>query len=856
MRYLMCFAVALALLIFASYPALTQGSPPFNIDQYRLFLQNHPSVSASQLMSTHPAGMFANDLNVSTLGIPYLDSIDARYHLTQYERQLLRRHSFLVTERLKRESFGQAFDEIYHADLPVFISSDAILHAVHMSYDKILKDAEWRFLIPWLDSLLTRLHSQMPALAARYAGTPAMLTSLRDVDVYLTVPRILLGRTITPYYPENTSVVNTLLQHVYAEQGIVEYPLFGTATRKLDFSQFKPRGHYTGQNVPPEYAKYFRAMMWLGRMEIYLIAPQSAIPPVPEADVQRQTIDAALIREAAEASDAFGRLEDFDSIIRMFVGESDNVTLPNIRSLLQSSNVTTASQLLNLQRFRALQDSLRRQSYAWQLIMSQLLMRAPFSPDSITPASAFLLVGQRFVVDSYVTSNVVYDRVPRPFRGLPSTLDILFALGNNATAQLLQGELTRYPYGRNLAGLRYLIDAYQNDFWNGTMYNGWLNSIRKLNPPLTRDSLPAFMRTAAWWQEKMNTQLASWAQLRHDNLLYAKQSYTGMPICSFPESYVEPFPQFYDALKVYAQLGATRFQQPPFNDAWIAQYFTQMVATIDTLGSISRKELSNTTLSPDERGFLQRMLRRVPFGCSPDSVLDGWYPRLYYRDMTGGVGGVNDRDIIVADVHTCPADAGGGIVGWVLHGGTGPLNLGVWIANKPGGAAHAYIGPVLSYYEHVSANFHRLTDEEWTVAYNLPPSFRPSFVNLYLADSTGNSRGSGINLITGADNAGGDPVSVPTTPVLYQNYPNPFNPSTLIAFTIPAAYANASVELSIFNVQGELVQTLVKSSVPAGNYIARWDGRNASGNVVASGVYLYRLEANGFAGTKKLILIR
>ena len=412
MRYLRLFSFVLAVAVLPLNIIYAQGSP-FNIDLYRQFLQTNQTMSASQLLSMHPAGSFASDLNVSTQGIPYLDLIDARYHLTQYEKLLLRRHSFLVTERLKRESFGQAFDEIYHADLPVFISSDAILHAVHMSYDKILKDVEWDFLIPWLDSLLTRLHSQLPVLAARYAGSPGMLTSLRDVDVYLTVPRILLGRTIGPYYAENTSVVNTLLQYVYAEQGFVEYPLFGTAPRKLDFSQFKPRGHYTGQNVPPQYAKYFRAMMWLGRVELYLIAPQSVIPPVPEADVQRQTIDAALIREAAEASNAFSKLEDFDSIIKMFVGESDNVTLPDIRSLLQTSNVTTASQLLNLQRFRALQNSLRRQSYAWQLIMSQLLTRNPFDPDSITPASAFLLLGQRFVIDSYVTSNVVYDRVPR-----------------------------------------------------------------------------------------------------------------------------------------------------------------------------------------------------------------------------------------------------------------------------------------------------------------------------------------------------------------------------------------------------------------------------------------------------------
>ena len=61
------------------------------------------------------------------------------------------------------------------------------------------------------------------------------------------------------------------------------------------------------------------------------------------------------------------------------------------------------------------------------------------------------------------------------------------------------------------------------------------------------------MKSAAWQQEKMNTQLASWSQLRHDNLLYAKQSYTGGTGCSFPYSYIEPYPEFYGRLKQFAQ---------------------------------------------------------------------------------------------------------------------------------------------------------------------------------------------------------------------------------------------------------------------------------------------------------------
>ena len=129
------------------------------------------------------------------------------------------------------------------------------------------------------------------------------------------------------------------------------------------------------------------------------------------------------------------------------------------------------------------------------MILSQILYNTkPLEPDSIVPASAFMLFGQRFVIDSYVTGSVVYDRIY--YNGLhicrlfPSTLDPMFALGNDAAAQLLKPELDSWCYSSNLAALRYLINSYGSDFWDSTLYNLWLNSIRKLNPPLNRNDLP------------------------------------------------------------------------------------------------------------------------------------------------------------------------------------------------------------------------------------------------------------------------------------------------------------------------------------------------------------------------------
>ena len=219
-------------------------------------------------------------------------------------------------------------------------------------------------------------------------------------------------------------------------------------------------------------------------------------------------------------------------------------------------------------------------------------------------------------------------------------------------------------------------------------------------------------------------QLASWAQLRHDNLLYAKQSYTGGAICSYPESYVEPVPAFYGSLATMARNGERVFSSGALARlSLVAAYFRTMATTMDTLKGIAEKELAGVARTEAEKSFLHRMIYEVESGCVPKK--EGWYARLYYS----GEEALTDRDIVVADVHTAPTDAGGAIVGWVMHAGTGPVNLGVFMAPCSDGTPMAFAGPVASYYEHVTLNFKRLTDDEWKYQYVTGIATRPSWVN-------------------------------------------------------------------------------------------------------------------------------
>ena len=94
---------------------------------------------------------------------------------------------------------------------------------------------------------------------------------------------------------------------------------------------------------------------------------------------------------------------------------------------------------------------------------------------------------------------------------------------------------------------------------------------------------------------------------------------------------MEPIPQFFDAVKLFAQNAAATFQQPSFQyTGEVSAYFTYVAAVADTLGSIARKELSNTFLSDSEINFLRSMLYQQTTGICGGSVINGWYAGLYY----------------------------------------------------------------------------------------------------------------------------------------------------------------------------------------------------------------------------------
>lgn len=716
----------------------------FNTEEYYNFLNDNQNMVFDALTDMHPLKnqYFKGIDNGKTLDdYHYFDSIALKYNLTLDEKDLITQNHFMVTERLSYPSFGKALYDVYEKDMPVFISTDIILHALHMSYDLILQNIERRAMLKNIDSLLINLYYGFPDFYANYENKSELTENFKDIDLYITIAYSLINNSLISPHIADTAKVNEVWNAINAKS-YIEMPLFSKDSRMFDFSQFIVRGHYTDdEQVLAGYKAslepYFRTMMWLGRIDFWL--SNSAMEALQKEDISRMTIDAFLLNELLMKTGSNKYIDQNNEILNYLVGESDNLTHNEFSDVLQELSFYSASELLDTTNQNLLLEKLTSNEAYAQKILSSVILSNPYSslPDKL-PIS-YKLMGQRFIIDSYIFSNVVYDRITfedkKIWRPMPDPLDAMFALGNENALPLLEDEIDTYKYALQLASMRYLIDNYDDAFWSKSFYNSWLDAIRNLVAPNDHTKYPIFSKTAAWQQQKLNTQLASWSQLRHDNLLYAKPSYTGGTTCKYPHSYVEPCPEFYSNLSNFTADASNYFSELSTSIpyiSYISYYFNNFSKITDTLYKISLKELNGETFSNTEIDFLKNMLFMNEM-CGPP--MNGWYAGLFYSEEDPV-----KEDYIIADVHTQPTDEFGGTVGNVLHASTGKINLGVIMAKAPSfnNKPMAFVGPFYSYYEKHTSNFNRLTDEEWSAAVqNNEVPTRPDWVNIYLANGNG-----------------------------------------------------------------------------------------------------------------------
>ncbi len=673
-------------------------APPEGIAQVHALVEQARAIDADGLLARYNPE-FVADLAFDPADAAGLDLVQASpVSLNEAELARLGAKGFVIADRHQFPSFAYGYETIYMADLPLFVSADSVLEAVHRSYDDLLARIEVEALVPALDLMLVRMRSRLQAGAADAFGE----ATVRDVDEYLAVALSLLrGEAVATVAGGADGTVEAFVEKALAADGLQQVGLFGTS-RQIDLSQFTPRGHYVNEEQP-QLAHYFRAMMWLGRIDMRLVETM----PDGARVFRRRQVEAALALRATmddEATRAFRRVDD---TVRAFVGESDNMTLPQLEAFVADLGGGDPAAALAARDDAALAALILEKGYGAQKILGEF-MSNPNGGQTLPLHATFLLLGQRYVVDSHVFSNVVYDRVGAGtvMRMMPDPLDAAFAaLANDQAAQLLEPELRKYPYAPDLNAMRVLVDAHGEQFWSANLYNLWLGALRALSPG---EPLPSVFGTEAWGRRVLNAQLASWAELRHDTLLYAKPSYTSGAGCEFPDAYVDPYPAFWAALERFATHGQQVVDG--LADVPAAQsarrWFTTLGEVSATLGDMSERQLRGEPFSEEQMAFINRAVF-VEQGCGSPIGVDGWYGDLFFDGPSGA-----EYDPTIADVHTQPTDEGGAEVGRVLHVATGSPRVIVVTAETCNGP-RAYVGLVSSYNEVVTEQFERLTDADW-----------------------------------------------------------------------------------------------------------------------------------------------
>lgn len=710
----------------SAVPEVEQPAPdPWLAEEYAPVQEQAKQLSVDAFLDLYPQPAYVQSLSYDALASSGLELIRPYAGLTDAHDKALATNGFVAIDAAETSTFATTYLDIYNNDLPILVTADSLLYVLHKSFDSILMHFERTVLRA---ETLAMLETSHKSLGERLAKLPPELKAAAlDLDVYLTVGRSLLSGFAEPVSGDPT--VKDKVDRILAAAAALSptnLDLFGVSAL-YDFSQLEPRGHYEDET---DLQTYFQAMIWLGRTDLAMVTYD---PTTQEPAFNRRGLEAAfLLHHVLQDSGAEKSWKRIDKTLSLLIGERDSMSPADMSVYMDAVGAHTPEELVTLSDevvYKALIDG----DYGIQRIMSQIMYTDPNKPQLMLPR-VFHLMGQRFTIDSHVFNNVTYDRVQdlrtgtKVTRMLPSELDVQFVLGNNAAAHHLKPELDEYGYQGTLHEMRFLVDSHPQEFWDGSFYNGWLAAIRALGDHSEFDSLPEAMRTAAWADKGLNTQTASWAELRHDTLLYVKQSYSAGNGCEYPDAYVEPVPALYNRLAHLGALGlevTDELEQDGFDVVAPQAFFSHLKDVSTTLEGIAQKEIDQQALTTAEYDFLRGTIESEMVGCG-DVAFDGWYGKLFFD-----VNKIAEFEPTIADVHTAPTDASGADRGWVLHAATGHPMLMVFTLQDCSGS-RAYVGPVSSFHSVLTENYDRQTDSAWAEQLNSDPPPRPTWTSSFV----------------------------------------------------------------------------------------------------------------------------
>jgi len=711
--------------------------------------------------------------------ITNLADIEAHIPLEMNQRELLENNGFVVIP-WHGDDIVETYKTIKEREIPVFVTSDTLLHLYHIQFNEILKRIEEE---EFFDQLIDMSKAMLERSIEDYERfeDPELQEAAKRNVAYFAVALELL-QTPTEGYDEQEErekieqwnqehpwdqrefvpirtvdvdipswvedEVDEEIQNIKAHQGFEPSAIFNSdakcdcllpACYCEDYSQYIPRGHYTRSET---LKRYFKAMMWYGRMSFLLKGGEEAL--ISEEDAKLATIQASLISTELSDVDVNGvtAQEIWDRIYAVttfFVGTADDLTpyeyLDAIEKVFgtefQASELAEDAKILNLKAELAQMRNPEIYGGSGLCIVYPPITEEKLY-DCLDATKGLRFMGQRFIPDSYMFQNLVSPAVgmyvgeDKPFtvcitgagpaRCFPRGLDVMAVLGSERAYEILEQEGDIEYQGLNtsydiqLDKLKSEFDEFDIADWNRNLYWAWLYALKPLLKEFG-EGYPTFMQTQAWQDRELQAALASWTELRHDTILYAKQSYT--PVCTgIPQEpsvvgYVEPVPEFYSRMLALTTMTREGLAKLNALNEIESSRLESLESILIRLIEIACDELENKELDETDYEFIRN------FGQNLDSII-------------AGVEDEGKETTLAADVHT---DTNTMIV---LEEGVGYVDLILVAYKVPDGRIIVGAGPVLSYYEFKHPMNDRLTDEAWIEMLesgNEPP--RPDWIDSF-----------------------------------------------------------------------------------------------------------------------------
>lgn len=682
-----------------------------------------------------------------------MNNITKVFHLSTSQEKLLKNNGFVVIDYGRVDDIVEPYKDMKEKGIPVFVTSDTLLHLYHIQFNEILKGIEEREFFDMLLKLSKTFFDNAKAdyqtfedpdlkEAARrnvaYFGVALKLlqTPTKDYNGSEDIPTVEF--TIPDYVEEE---VNSELNAIEKHSGFEDSSIFHY---KEDYSQYLPRGHYTRSE---KLKRYFKAMMWYGRMAFLLKGGEPYCPScdflISEYNAKIATIQASLIAKGLTNLSVDGETAEklwnrIYSVTSFFVGAADDLTpyeyLDCIGKVFGLKfNLTELSNDTKLFDLKLELAKLRNPKIYGGTGKCVLPPTATVEDLNkiLEKTKGMRFMGQRFIPDSYIFQQLVFPAVDpylgddRPFtleftdggpaRCFPRGLDVMAVLGSKRALEILEndGDTEYGHYYEQLNNLSENFSSLNATEWNRNLYFSWVYTLKSLLKEFNQ-SYPTFMQTKAWLDKELQTALASWAELRHDTILYAKQSYT--PVKSGYEpppkpvvGYVEPVPEFYSRILALTRMTKNGLSSLDVLNETELSRLQNLENIIERLLNISRDELENKELDENDYEFIRN------FGENLDDIVTGVKER-------------GKETTIVADVHT---DTN---TGKCLEEGVGYVDMILVAYMVPDGRVIIGAGPVFSYYEFKHPMNDRLTDEKWKEMLQANPPERASWVQSFMAE--------------------------------------------------------------------------------------------------------------------------